>query len=174
MTIITLRNAVVKLLWQYLGVPVILSDQVQPEAEPPFGIYTVTTPYASTGELGEYSKEDAEDGGLLEHRREMPSATFSFTFCSENRTGEDGEEISGADEAEDLAEKAAGYFLHTRYDAFLKLGITIVDVGQVGDRTTLGVEEAARRKGFDVRIRYTRTDTRHISTVQQTIITEKE
>ena len=82
MTIITLRNAVVKLLWQYLGVPVILSDQVQPEAEPPFGIYTVTTPYASTGELGEYSKEDAEDGGLLEHRREMPSATFPSPFAA--------------------------------------------------------------------------------------------
>jgi hypothetical protein len=174
MKIVTLRNALVKLLWEHLGVPVILSDQVQPEAELPYCIYTVTTPYASAGELGEYSSTDAEDGGLLEHRREMPSATFSFTFCSENRTDEHGEEISGADEAEELAESAAAYFLHVGYDDFLKLGITVVDVGQVGDRTTLDVDEAARRKGFDVRIRYTRTDTRHITTIQTAITHEKE
>ena len=173
MTVVLLRNSIVKLLWDYLECPVILADQVQPETEFPFGIYSVTTPYASTGELGDYSVEDVE-GGTMETRMEMPSATFSFTFCSQNRTDEEGNAINGADEAEELASKAVGYFQHVGYDAFSALGVTIVEVGPVQDRTTLVIDEAARRVGFDVRIRYTRTDTREISTVSPTNITVKE
>jgi len=174
MTVKDLRNKIVKLLWQHTGRPVILSDQAQPEADPPFFIYTVTTPYSSTGEIGDITwRPDGEDA-LLEDRMEMPSATLSITACSENRTGDDGEEISGADEAEDLADKAVAYFKHLGYDDFTALGICIVDVGPVQDRTTLMVDEASRRKGFDVRIRYTRTDTRRISTVKNTNIIKKE
>lgn len=40
-----LRNRLISSLWDYIGCPVILSNQVQPEAEPPFCIYTVTAPY---------------------------------------------------------------------------------------------------------------------------------
>lgn len=174
MTVKELRNHVVRLLWSYLEIPVILSDQAQPEADPPFFIYSVTSPYSSTGEQGDISwKSDGADA-LLEDRMEMPSATLSFTACSENRAGEDGGTISGADEAEDLADKAVAFFKHIGYDDFAKLGICIVDVGPVQDRTTLMVDEASRRKGFDVRIRYTRTDTRRIYTVEHTDIKQKK
>lgn len=169
MNITQIRNKLIALLWDYLGCPVILSDQVQPEAQPPFGIYSVTTPYAATGELGDYITIPAEDGAKV-IRTEMPSATFSFTFCGQNRTGEHGEAISGADEAEELAWKAIGWFQHVGYDDISKLGITIVEVGQAQDRTTLVIDEAARRVGFDVRIRYTRTDTRNVSVIESTSI----
>lgn len=43
-----LRNRLISSLWDYIGCPVILSNQVQPEAEPPFCIYTVTAPYIRT------------------------------------------------------------------------------------------------------------------------------
>lgn len=175
MTPVFLRNQIVKLLWSYLKIPVILSDQAQPEADPPFCIYSVTSPYSGGGELGDITNRDAEDPmELLEDRMEMPSATFSFTLCSENRVGDDGEEISGADEAEELADKAVGYFKQVGYDDFARLGICIVDVGAVQDRSTLMVDEESRRKGFDVRIRYTRTDTRTIQTVQHTAIKQKK
>lgn len=105
---------------------------------------------------------------------EMPSATFSFTFCSQDRTGPEGKPISGADEAEPLASRAAGYFLHAGYDDFLRLGIAVVEVGQTQDRTVLLVDEAARRVGFDVRIRYTRQDTRLVSTVEETRIIQNQ
>ena len=103
---------------------------------------------------------------------EMPSATFSFTFCSQNRTDADGIYIYGSDEAEDLADKAIGYFQHVGYDDFLMLGITIVEIGQAQNRSTLIIDEAARRGGFD--IRYTRQDTRVVSSVETAPITEKE
>ena len=54
------------------------------------------------------------------------------------------------------------------------LGITIVEIGQAQNRSTLIIDEAARRVGFDVRIRYTRQDTRVVSSVETTPITEKE
>ena len=44
-----LRNRLISSLWDYIGCPVILSNQVQPEAEPPFCIYTVTAPYIPDG-----------------------------------------------------------------------------------------------------------------------------
>lgn len=175
MTVIELRNSIIRLLWDYLGRPVILSSQVQPEAELPYGIYTITTPYAPIAEMGDYSTEGAGDDELLERRREMPSATFSFTFCSANRTGPDGEEISGADEAMALADKAMGWFLHVGYDDISGLGVTVVDVGQAQDRTTLDIDEAARRVGFDVRIRYTRTDDRAVLPLESVkILSSKE
>ena len=42
------------------------------------------------------------------------------------------------------------------------------------DRTVLLVDEAARRVGFDVRIRYTRQDTRLVSIVEETRIIQNK
>ena len=80
-----LRNRLISSLWDYIGCPVILSNQVQPEAEPPFCIYTVTVPYIPDGGMGDYEIADVAEGVKIS-RMEMPSATFSFTFCSQNRT----------------------------------------------------------------------------------------
>ena len=89
-----LRNRLISSLWDYLGCPVILSNQVQPEAEPPFCIYTVTAPYIPDGGMGDYEISDVAEGVKIS-RMEMPSATFSFTFCSQNRTAEDGSAVNG-------------------------------------------------------------------------------
>ena len=89
MTFLEVRNTLVSSLAVALGIPVLLSDQVQPEAEVPFIVYSITAPYASTGELGDHTQTviEDEDGteALIDNRREQPSATFSFTACSENR-----------------------------------------------------------------------------------------
>ena len=47
------------------------------------------------------------------------------------------------------------------------LGVAVVDVGQAQDRTTLLVDEAARRVGFDVQIRYTRIDERETASIEK-------
>ena len=115
-----LRNRLISSLWDYIGCPVILSNQVQPEAEPPFCIYTVT-----------------------------------------------GSAVNGEDEAWAVADKAISYFKHAGQDDFLALGVAVVDVGQAQDRTTLLVDEAARRVGFDVQIRYTRIDERETASIEK-------
>lgn len=172
MTFIEIRNTLTSLLEAALGVSVVLSDQVAPAPDFPFCYYSVTTPYAPTGEMGNYSVEEIEGTSkIITTRTEQPSATFSFVFCSINRysKNEDGKDaepyIFGEDEAMTLAEKAQGFFLHEGYDTLSNLGIVIVDITNTTNRTTLVVDEAARRYGFDVRIRYTRTDTRQDETV---------
>lgn len=125
MTFREIRNALVERLWNYMGCPIVLADQVQPEAQLPYGIYSVSTPYAPDRGMGDYTTREAEGGNAEITRMEMPSATFSFTFCSQNRTDADGIYIYGSDEAEDLADKAIGYFQHVGYDDFLMLGITM-------------------------------------------------
>ena len=161
-----LRNRLISSLWDYIGCPVILSNQVQPEAEPPFCIYTVTVPYIPDGGMGDYEIADVAEGVKIS-RMEMPSATFSFTFCSQNRTAENGSAVSGEDEAWAVADKAISYFKHAGQDDFLALGVAVVDVGQAQDRTTLLVDEAARRVGFDVQIRYTRIDERETASIEK-------
>src|SRR5699024_5084785 len=135
MTFVEMRNAMVKKLWDYLGCPVVLADQVQPEAPFPFVIYSVTAPYIPCNTMGDYrTLPDGEDSTVV--RRVMHTATFSFTCCSMNRMGEGGTFVSGADEAYELADEAMGWFLHTGYMDVSALGITVVEVGQVQDRTT--------------------------------------
>lgn len=73
-----LRNRLISSLWDYIGCPVILSNQVQPEAEPPFCIYTVTAPYIPDGGMGDYEIADVAEGVKIS-RMEMPSATCSKT-----------------------------------------------------------------------------------------------
>ena len=161
MTFLEVRNTLVSSLAVALGIPVLLSDQVQPEAEVPFIVYSITAPYASTGELGDHTQTviEDEDGteALIDNRREQPSATFSFTACSENRW--DGEEyIYGDDEAQSITEKAIGYLLQGGYNDLSNKGI---------------VDEAARRYGFDVRVRYTKDDQRR-DDILQSVVTKEE
>lgn len=89
------------------------------------------------------------------------------TFCSQNRTAENGSAVNGEDEAWAVADKAISYFKHAGQDDFLALGVAVVDVGQAQDRTTLLVDEAARRVGFDVQIRYTRIDERETASIEK-------
>lgn len=176
MTFLEVRNTLVSSLAAALGLPVLLSDQVQPEAEVPFIVYSVTAPYASTGELGDHTQTviENEDGteALIDNRREQPSATFSFTACSENRW--DGEEyVYGDDEAQSITEKAIGYLLQGGYNDLSNKGIVVAEVTNVGNRTTLVIDEAARQYGFDVRVRYTKDDQRR-DDILQNVVTKQE
>lgn len=172
MTFLNVRNTIVSLLEEALDVRVVLSDQTSPVPDFPFAYYSVTTPYAPTGEMGNYSAEEIAGTTRLKTKRtEQPSATFSLVFCSINRytKDEDGKDVEpfiyGEDEAQSLAERAQGFFLLTGYDTLSNLGIVVVDITNTTNRTTLVVDEAARRYGFDVRVRYTREDMRTDETV---------
>ena len=77
-----LRNRLISSLWDYIGCPVILSNQVQPEAEPPFCIYTVTAPYIPDGGMGDYEIADVAEGVKIS-RMEMPEPHCGEWFCGE-------------------------------------------------------------------------------------------
>lgn len=174
MTFVEIRNTLVSRLAAALGIPVLLADQVQPETALPCVVYSVTSPYSPNGELGDHSQAPVEgsETAVIDTRREQPSATFSFTACSENRWAPDGlTYIYGDDEAEEIVEKAVGYLLHVGYNDLSNLGIVVCEVMNVGNRSTLIIDEEARRYGFDIRIRYTKADKR-TDAVVDTVVTK--
>lgn len=158
------RNGIAAGLGGYLGIPVCLGDQTGPEPEFPFVVYSATAPYIPENGLGEISYLPDGFETLTERRREEPLCTFSFTVCGKDRRVGNGY-ILGDDEALELAEKAQGWFLHAGYDDISQKGITVVDVSNVQGRSFLQVDEEARRYGFDVTLRYVRTDKRTVGTV---------
>lgn len=172
MTFREVRNLVTAGLGAYMGLPVVLSSQVSPEAEFPFFIYSSTVPYVGDGSLGVFSCVRESEERIVEVRKEQPLCTLSFTACSMNR-GEYPDYIHGDDEALDLAEKAQGWFLHAGYEYIAGHGITVVDVSNVQERSFLQVDEEARRYGFDVSIRYVRTDKKETGTVERASAIEK-
>lgn len=164
----TARNQLIAALAEFLGCPVILSDQVEPEQDPPYVIYSVLSPYGQSQSLGDYSLRP-EDDRLIETRMEQPEAVFSFTACSINRMAKGkGKQtyIFGEDEALSFSNLAQGWLLHTGYDTISRIGFVVVEIMNAGSRTTLVIDEAARRFGFDARLRYTRTDERAVGTVE--------
>lgn len=174
MTVRELRNTVVRLLYEALSVPIVLSDEVQPEEEYPYIIYTMTTPHSS-GPFGDHSKrvEETPDGPqVIDQRKGHAEAVFSFTACSVNREAAGGW-ISGEDEAEDLTDRAVGWFLHGGYTPLMLAGIVVRDVMDVGSRSILEIDEIPRQYGFDVRLGYARVDEAaqgavdHVVTIQK-------
>ena len=171
MSFVQKRNALISALHKVVGVPVLLASQVQPEADPPFIIYSVTADYIPDGSLGHYSLEEgATPDDLVSARGEQPTATLSFTACSINRCYDDNGvqvEVLGADEALELATLAQGFFLHTGRDAISDAGFVVVDISNATSRDALELDEMGRRFGFDVRLRYTRSDHAAVSEVEQ-------
>lgn len=178
MSFVTKRNALISALHKTVGVPVLLASQVQPEAEPPFIVYSVTADYIPDGGLGNYSLgEGATQDDLVEVREEQPTATLSFTACSVNRCYDDNGsqvQILGADEALELATLAQGFFLHGGRYSIQKAGFVVVDVSNAASRDALELDEMGRRFGFDVRMRYSRIDLAQVDTVKNAITAQKE
>lgn len=154
-----------------MGLDVVLSNQLNPEMEFPFILYSVTAPYIPEGGTGDMQSIANEDGMVTVTRYEQPTCTFSFTVCSADRETKAGF-VLGEDEALDLAEKAQGWFLHTGYEYISGKGLTVLDVANVQERSFLQVDEEARRYGFDVVLRYVRTDDMTVAGVKAATIKE--
>ena len=167
-----LRNTIVQLLYSYLGGPkVVLSDQVMPESDYPFVYYQGVQQHIA----GPYNISAAIDATTIQKTRtEHAQASFSFTACGMNRTGGDGVYISGDDEAMDLADRAQGFFLFAGRQLLADAGIVVVSVENTQPRSALDIDEVARRYGFDILVRYERTDTRTVQTMGPPVTYLKE
>lgn len=147
-------------LSDYLGCPVVLSDQTQPEPEVPFVYYSILTDMQPTGEMGAYSFD-----GVQEYRLVNPTMTISFTAVSWSRW-QDEKYIHGEDEAMELCERMQGFFLHAGKDQLNDAGFVLVDMSGSGNRSFLEVDQMSRQYGFDVQLRYCRIDSRRTGAIE--------
>lgn len=147
------RNKIIDGLRQYLQIPVNRANQVSPESELPYVVYSVLAPYIKASTLGHLALHRDNGGNVFETRSEQAGMSLSFTVCSQSRTGSDGKWVFGEDEAMSLAERAQGWFLHAGR-RFLSPDIVVESVENVVPRGTLIVDEEANRYGFDVLVKY--------------------
>ena len=105
MMIKTVRNIICRRLYDFLGRPVLLHDQTDPEAKPPMLYYQLV------GTLIPLGGASIWQDGSTQYRREPTEATISITAVSYDRDGRDGR-IYGDDEALELAERAMSWMLH--------------------------------------------------------------
>ena len=174
MNVIEARDILVKGLYDFLcsdkskQIPVYRSGQVNAVQKLPYIIYSVISDRENRQTLGHYSVSPLGEAAE-EIRQEQVSATMSFTVCSEDRA--EGEEyIYGEDEAQEIAEKCHGWFIHTGYAYFSSNNIVITDVTGIGNRNMLVMDVEANRKGFDVVFNYIAEDKRDIAVVNKTKI----
>ena len=66
----------------------------------------------------------------------------------------------------DLADRAQGFFLFAGRQLLADAGIVVVSVENTQPRSALDIDEVARRYGFDILVRYERTDTRTVQTME--------
>lgn len=158
--ILRARNLIVSKLAAETGVIIQLSDELEPETDPPYGYYTFITPYASTGEMGIHTQIREIDSGtgklyIKAVRSESPSMVLSFNFCSKNRKLPDGTQINGENEAMALAAKAVAYLKHDGATVLSFAELVVVGVNNFSSRSGIIGDEIIRRWGFDLTVRYT-------------------
>ena len=161
MTYQQLRNLLILQLFAYLDGPkVVLSDQVMPEADYPYLYYQsvqqrISGPYNVTQQIGT---------DCAQIRREQAQASFSFTACA-----------LSDDEALSLADQAQGFFLWSGRQILAAQGVVVLEVQNTQNRSAFEVDNTVRRYGFDLLVRYERTDSRPMEAMgKPPIIYDKE
>ena len=175
------RNALILLLWEHLGIPVIPADEVQPETEFPYAFYSVINPGGGLPGMGNVKQEsrESEDPAfptdVISVMQDMPVATFSLTFCSVTREEKFTQnQIIGDDEAMSLAQKARDYLVHGGYYQLDAAGLVTVDTTEPTRRGSLVVDSFDSRYGFDVRIRCAHDIERNEASIENLNYTRKE
>lgn len=170
--IIWARDTIVAGLAKAAGIPVRLSDEQDPEEAPPYAYYSMITPYVPTGEYGNHVRQAVKIPGAKETyirdiREENPEMSLSFTFCSRNRTADDGTEINGETEALQLAARGAAWFCSEGAASLSAAGLAVLRVSSFASRSGLLADEYVRRWGFDAAIRYKALSVRYDGRIER-------
>lgn len=126
-----LRRVVVKGLKQYLGCPIIRSNQNAAPPPYPYGSYTITAPLTQNrGTYGEYA-----DGVA----RKPVTPTMSLTFQSDKNV----ESVTLANQAREWLDYVGTTYLNDN-------NVIVQSVGAVANRDNFLTIEYEHRNGFDV------------------------
>lgn len=173
MDIRELRNQIIYKLYQYMGIPVVPQDQIQPKPAYPYMTYKFIVPYNHFGHQGNYSQnlvpsnDDRFEYDVEETLELQPQMTLSLNaYCK----GEPDSQMI----AYETAKKAMDWFKHVGYQDLSDLNVVVVNIEAFGDRTVLIVDDYEARVGFDVIMRTTDIIKRRFETIETWDIDIKE
>lgn len=156
-----IRNAIVKGLYEYLGLIPIPIEDVQPKESYPYITYNFINLYTQFRGQGNYTRDlvlstDERFEYDVEETLELqPQATVSINAYSKDKL-----------EAQELAKKAMDWFKHVGWQYLYDNNIVVVSIEAFGDRTIHIVDYYENRIGFDVIIRFTDEIKRRIETIE--------
>ncbi len=132
-----IRNPIIKGAYQKLQCPLIRVDQTGDVPDYPYVTYTITSP-----RIAQSQHEIDVTTALGRTRTKTVEMVFSFTAYSEKE-----------DETMDLCMKLVEHFDRTARDDLRDIGIVVVNIGSIDNRSVFLAEHYERRQGLDVRIR---------------------
>jgi len=156
-----IRNAIVKGLYEYLGLIPIPIEDVQGKEPYPYITYNFISPYTQFRGQGNYqrdlvpSNDERFELDVEETLELQPQATVSINTYSKDKL-----------EAQELAKKAMDWFKHVGWQYLYDNNIVVVSIEAFGDRTIHIVDYYENRIGFDVIIRFTDEIKRRIETIE--------
>lgn len=135
-----IRNPIISNLNEYMGIPVIQSEDNGEQPAYPFMTFSLNSPYLP---LGHNSKEEIEENGkTIIRETEHFEQVYSFTVVGEDE-----------DIVQDNLIKAIQFFKVFGVQILKDNEIAIVEVYNAQKRDTLLTIDYERRAGFDVKIR---------------------
>lgn len=157
-----IRDGIVGKLMDYVGVPVVMLEQVAKKPKYPYIGYKFTVPYNPDRTQGIIETDlvpsldpkyehDVEETVIFQ-----PQMTISITVYAKDSL-----------EAQELAKKAHDWFKHAGYYELDALNVVTVSTAAFGDRTTLIVDDYERRVGFDVILRTVDKIKRRVETIEE-------
>lgn len=138
---IDVKNSLVKLLHEHLGIDVIPNNSTENRAGYPFIDYNILTLINFNGE-GSITTESLEED-ISTNLEVQPKLSVSFNSYSRVEV-----------EAYNKAKTISNYFRHVGYHELQEEGIVVVDVMEISNRTVLEVDNYEFRYGLDVVFRF--------------------
>ena len=148
------QDAIITGLNQALTPTIVSDDQEAPKPSYPFGSVKVITAY--TNEIGEdvivVTEADVDNATIS--KVEMPEMTLSINAYSSN----DSETYGLIQDMKDWLEFNSEFYLD-------ELSIAVIDTTDIQNRDVLIQDNYERRFGFDARVRYNRTISKTIESI---------
>lgn len=174
MSVSTIRNYIIKLLYDKTGVPVVPQNSSSKRPPYPYITYNITAPYrvdpanAGNKSLAVVNTEDPVfDKNVRVTVETQPQMVMSFNAYSRG----------AADDFTVAFEKAqaiAEIFRFIEYESLSAEGIVVVDVSNFTDRTAFIVDGYEARIGFDVTFRFADSVDFDVETIETIEIDYKE
>lgn len=157
----TIRNQIVKGLYEHTGCLVVNTDNNERKPEYPFISYKITSLNLPSGEAGAYtfnyskSKTEGFNYDLIEDIELQPQMVISLTVYDKSLA-----------EAQELALECWEWFKLVGRQNLKDINVTVVEVSQIQDRTTHLVDYYEYKQGFDVNLRWLHKFNRQVANIE--------
>jgi len=155
-----IKNTLIAQIFKDMGIRIVKANQTSQKPPLPYGVYNVTSSFIKG--VGLANESFYESDSLFYHKKdEQYKMTISINFY-------------GVDEETtiDMAKNVRQWFLFLGEEFIQDQNMTVINVGNIENRTTFLVDSYEYKHGFDVQLCLTDEQSKAIDWFEEVIITE--